>query len=182
MTERVLVLRDEVSLTVVHALAELEGWELREETGRAHLVLTSRRWSTPMGEEITYVADHPGGAQWLRVSGSGAVATTERLRGRIPCEDENELLAMVMVGDPVPCVRVAGKLAACRPERVDTRHLAALKRLLEHPEVAVRRAGIRSAYGCRWKELRGLVELRRGQEQRLRVQLDGLRQHLASVG
>lgn len=179
MSEQVLVLRDEVGLATVLALAELEGWELREETGRAHLVLASRRWSTAMGEEITYVADHPSGAQSLRVSGPGAVASAERLRERIACHEEAELLAVVLEGsDPVECIRVAGKLAACRPPQVDDRHLAALAVLLEHPEVAVRRAGIRSAYGCRWKELRGLVEERRADEQRLWVQLEGLRRWL----
>ncbi|MCX4245072.1 hypothetical protein [Paraliomyxa miuraensis] len=182
MSEHVLVLRDEVSLTVVHALAELEAWELREETGRAHLLLASRRWSTPMGEEITYVADHTSGAQSLRVSGPGAAATADRLRGRILCEDEGELLAMAMEGEPGPCVRVAGKLAACRPERAEERHLTALRRLLEHPEVAVRRAAIRSAYGCRWPELRDVVEARQGEEKRLQEQLEGLRAYLAEPG
>lgn len=181
MTGPVLVLRDEVGLPAVLALAEVEGWELREETGRAHLVLASRRWSTPMGEEVTYVADHIGGTQWLRVSGLGAAASAERLRGRILCVAEDELLGVVLEEeppDPVQCVRVAAKLAAVRPDKADERHLAALRRLLEHPDVAVRRAGIRSAYGCGWPELRALVEARRGVEDRLAVQLEHLRQAL----
>lgn len=181
MSERVLVLRDEVSLPAVLALAEQEGWELREETGRAQLLLASRRWTTEMGEEITYVADHIGGACSLRVRGAGAAATAERLRERIACHDEDELLAVVLDADPpdpVQCIRVAGKLAACRPQRMEPRHLAALERLLGHPQVAVRRAGIRTAYGCDWKELRGLVELRRADEQRLWVQLEQLRRFL----
>jgi hypothetical protein len=176
-----LVLRDDVALATVLALAGAEGWRLCEETARAHLVLASRRWSTPGGEEITYVADHPGGVQSLRIAGPGAADLARRLRERLPCHDEAELLAVVLDGDepePVACVRVASKLAACRPEAPDPRHLAALERLFGHPEDAVRRAGIRSAYGCRWTGLRALVEARRAREQRLREPLEALCRHL----
>lgn len=178
----VLVLRDDVSVATVVALADAEDWQLREETSRAHLVLASRRWTTTTGEEVTYVADHPGGAQSLRIVGPGATALARRLRDRLPCHDEEELLAVVLAKDEpdaVACVRVAGKLAAIRPERLEGRHLAALDRLLGHPAHAVRRAGIRSAYGCRWKELLLLVEERRSEEQRLAVQLEELRRYLA---
>jgi hypothetical protein len=176
----VLVLRNEVGLSSVAMVADAEGWRLREETSRAHLVLASRRWSIA-GGEITYVADHPGGAQSLRITGAAAAKAARRLRQWLPCHTEDELLAVVLGSDepdPVACVRVASKLAACRPEQPDARHIAALRRLFAHPQDAVRRAGIRSAYGCRWTELRALVEERRAQEQRLRVQLEELRRYL----
>lgn len=181
----VLVLRDEVSPSSVGLVADAEGWKLREETSRAHLVLASRRWLLASGEEITYVADHPGGAQSLRIAGAGAAKVARRMRQWLPCHTEDELLAVVLGGDepdPVACVRVASKLAAIRPEQPDARHVAALGRLLGHPKDAVRRAGIRSAYGCRWKELRALVEERRAEEQRLWVQLEELRRWLDGEG
>lgn len=186
-----LVLRDEASAAAVLALADAEGWQLREETSRAHLVLASRRWLTTSGEEVTYVIDHPGGAQSLRVEGTWAAALAKRLREWLPCHTEAELLDVVLgpsgaseasAPDPVACVRVASKLAAIRPEQPEPRHVAALERLLGHPADAVRRAGIRSAYGCRWKELRALVERRRGEEKRLVAQLEELRKHLDGEG
>lgn len=183
-----IVLRDEASAAAVLALADAEGWQLREETSRAHLVLASRRWLTTSGEEVTYVIDHPGGAQSLRVEGTWAAALAKRLREWLPCHPEAELLDVVLgpsgasEPDPVECVRVASKLAAIRPEQPEARHVAALERLLGHPADAVRRAGIRSAYGCRWKELRAMVERRRPVEQRLAVQLEELRRHLDGEG
>lgn len=184
-----LVLRDEVSAAAVLALADGEGWQLREETSRAHLVLASRRWLTTSGEEVTYVIDHPGGAQSLRVEGTWATALAKRLRDWLPCHVEAELLDVVLgpalgsdAPDPTECVRVASKLAAIRPEQPEPRHVAALERLLGHPVDAVRRAGIRSAYGCRWIELRAMVERRRIEEKRLAVQLEELRKHLDGEG
>jgi hypothetical protein len=53
---------------------------------------------------------------------------------------------------------------------------------LSHPVEAVRRAGIRSAYGCRWPQLRAVVERRRASEQRLAAQLEGLRRYLDGEG
>ncbi len=177
----VLVLRDEVGWSAVKVVADAQGWKLREETARAHLVLASQRWSTTSGEEVTYVADHPGGAQSLRITGVGASALAQRLRQWLPCHTEDELLAVVLDGDPpdpVACVRVASKLAACRPVRSDPRHVSALGRLLAHPEDAVRRAGIRSAYGCDWPELRTLIRERCRREPRLEPQLEELRAYL----
>jgi hypothetical protein len=189
-----LVLRDEVSAAAVLALADAEGWQLREESSRAHLVLASRRWITTTSEEVTYVIDHPGGAQSLRVVGTWAAALAKRLRDWLPCHAEAELLDVVLgpngtdgpngagEPDPVECVRVASKLAAIRPEHPSPRHVAALERLLGHSVEAVRRAGIRSAYACRWQELRAVVERRRAEEQRLAVQLEALRRHLDGEG
>jgi hypothetical protein len=181
----VVVLRDEVSLAAVLALADAEGWQLREETSRAHLVLASRRWVTTTGEEVTHVIDHPGGAQSLLVEGTWAAALAKRLRDWLPCHADAELFDVVLgveEPDPVACIRVASKLAALRPERYEPRHLAALERLLAHPVDAVRRAGIRSAYGCRWKELREVIERRRAEEPRLGAQFEELCRHLEGDG
>ncbi len=178
---QIIVLRDDVRLDAVLALADADGWELREETARAHLVLASRRWSASVGEEIEYVADHLGGAHWLRVSGDGAESLAARLREHFSHHDEDELLAIVLDGpnpEAVACVRVASKLAACRPAICDARHLQALERLLEHPVTAVRRAGIRSAYTCPWPELREVIARRRGAEEHLKAQLEHLEQYL----
>lgn len=175
----VIVLRDDVRLDAVLAYAEAGGWTLREETARAHLVLASRRWSVLMGEEIEYVADHVGGSQWLRITGADTLA--RRLRDRFGHHTEDELLATVLDGDspePVACVRVASKLAACRPAVAEPRHLAALERLISHPVTAVRRAGIRSAYTCPWPELEAIVKRRRGEEQHLSAQLEHLERYL----
>jgi hypothetical protein len=183
-SSHVLVLRDGVDAAAVLALADAEGWRLREETARAHLVLASRRWVTTSGEVVTWVVDHPGGASSLRIEGTGAAALTRRLRDRLPCHDEDELLAVVLSesADPVQLVRVASKLAACRPERADPRHVDALARLIGHDVEGVRRAGIRSAYGCRWPELREVVQAQRGKELRLLVQLVELRRWLDAEG
>ncbi len=178
----VIILRDEVRLEQVLALAEIEGWTLRAETSRAHLVLASRRWATGDRAEVTYIADHPGGAQSLIITGAGADDVAQRLSQRLPCHDAADLLAVVLdteQPDPVACIRVASKLAACRPEASEPRHLAALERLLSHDATAVRRAGIRTAYTCAWPELRALVDRRLGLETRLVSQLQHLAQYLA---
>lgn len=174
----VLVLHDDVRLDDVLAYAQADGWTLREEIARAHLVLASRRWTALVGEEIEYVADHIGGSQSLRITGSETVA--RRLRGRFAHHTVDELLAVVLAEqpDPVACVRVASKLAACRPPAAEPRHLAALGRLLSHPVTAVRRAGIRSAYTCPWPQLRALVKRRRAEEQHLSAQLEHLERYL----
>jgi hypothetical protein len=181
----VLVLRDEVGVAAVLALADAEAWQLQQETSRAHLVLASRRWVTLTDDEVTHVVDHLGGAHSLRIEGPGAAGQARRLRERLPCHQEDELLAMVLgqeEPDAVECIRVASKLAALRPAELDGRHLAALDRLLGHPSTAVRRAGIRSAYGCRWKALLAVVEQRVAQEQHLVAQLEALRRHVAGEG
>ncbi len=185
VTAEVIVLRDEVRLEAILAFADADGWILREQTSRAHLVLASRRWSASVGEEITYVADHPGGCHSLRVTGTSAGPLTTRLREQFPHHSEQELLDVVLGSDRpdgVACVRVASKLAACRPDACETRHLAALERLLGHPVTAVRRAGIRSAYTCGWPELLAVVEARQKQEQHLRAQLEHLTRYLKDGG
>lgn len=178
----ILVLRAEVGVADVRRVAADDGWELREQTTRAHLVLASRRWVTRDGTQITYVADHPGGAQSLRIEGKRAGSVARRLRERLPVHAEAELLAVVLEHDPpdpLQCVRVASQLAACRPDVLEARHLRALERLISHPVVEVRRAGIRSAYSCRWPQLAELVERRLAVEVRLAAQLGHLRQYLA---
>lgn len=186
-TTELLVLHDTVEAAAVLTIAETESWELREETDRAHLVLASRRWATTTGEQVTWVVDHPGGAQSLRVEGIWAAALVKRLREWLPCHDEKELLDAVLGSggsepDPVACIRAASQLAALRPEQPNARHVVALERLLTHPADAVRRAGIRSAYGCRWPQLRTLVEQRMPVEKRLRPQLEALLRSLAGDG
>ncbi|MEM9455182.1 MAG: hypothetical protein AAGF11_13455 [Myxococcota bacterium] len=174
----VIVLREDVRLEDVLAYAHADGWTLCEETPRAHLVLVSRRWTALIGEEIEYVADHIGGTHSLRVTGSETVA--RRLREHFAHHTVDELLAVVLAEqpDPVACVRVASKLAACRPPVAQPRHLAALGRLLSHPVTAVRRAGIRSAYTCSWPQLRALVKRRRAKEKHLGPQLEHLERYL----
>ncbi|MEM7153957.1 MAG: hypothetical protein AAF799_13995 [Myxococcota bacterium] len=178
----VIVLRDEVSLDDLLQLAAEQGWVLRGETARAHLVLASRRWTSREGVELTYVADHPGGAHSVRIVGKASSRVARNLRERVSAYSEDELLAVVLdhdPPDPVACIRVASKLAACRPELADARHLQAIEVLLAHPEPAVRRAGIRSTYGCRWPELRNVVDRRLAQEDRFIPQLEHLQRHLA---
>ena len=184
-TEEVIVLRDEVRLETVLAFADAGGWTLREETARAHLVLASYRWSASVGEEIAYVADHLGGAHSLCITGKGAAPLARRLREHFPHHDPQELLAAIVGGgapDPVTCVRVASKLAACRPVSCEPQHLAALERLLQHPVTAVRRAGIRSAYTCRWPELPAVLKRCRDREQHLGAQLEHLERYLLEEG
>lgn len=178
----VIVLRDEVSLDDLLELAAEQGWVLRGETARAHLVLASRRWTSREGVEVTYVADHPGGAQSLRIVGKAATRVARNLREKVSAFTEDELLAVVLDDadpDPVACIRVASKLAACRPEVADAKHLQAIEALLAHREPAVRRAGIRSTYGCRWPELRNIVDRRLAQETALTPQLEHLQRYLA---
>jgi len=179
----VIVLRDDVRLEAVLALAEADGWALREETERAHLVLASRRWSASVGEEITYVADHLGGCHFLRITGDEAEALAWDLRDRFDHHTEDELLARVLGGhqlEPVAAVRVASKLAALRPLTSEVGHMRALERLMTHPVTAVRRAGIRSAYTCPWPELLELVERCRKREKHLVTQLEHLARYLQS--
>lgn len=176
-----IVLHDDVGLAQLADLARQEGWTLVGETAGAHWVLATRRWQTETGVKITHVFDHPGGTHWLRLTGVQAKDRARRLRARLPHHTENELLDIVLQAaepDPVACIRAASKIAAYRPAAFELRHLAALEKLLGHSSVAVRRAGIRSAYGCRWPELRELVKRRREQEQRLVDQLADLDAYL----
>ena len=80
--------------------------------------------------------------------------------------------------DPRSWIRALSKLAVCRPAKLEGRWLAAWERALEHPARPVRRATIRTCYGCAWPELVKLVERRRDTESELAAQLEALLEHL----
>lgn len=178
MTDRndriVLVLSVAVRAADVRAIAEARNWTREGDTPRAHLALASRRYRTPEGAEVLEIEDHNGGVRSLRISGPTRGELARALAGQLPTRSTDEIIATASSSDPVACIRAAGELAASRPARFDPPHLAALQRLLTHPEPAVRRAGIRAAYGCQWPELRRWLGARMQAETRLASALAAL--------
>lgn len=172
--QHVLVLAPSVTARDVRALAVSSGWTLVGDTPRAHLEMASRRFHTRDGTEVLEVEDHIGGVRSLRIAGPGADAVARACLAALPTERMEDLYAIAEAGDPVACIRVAGRLAAGRPAAFSAAHLRALQQLLTHTEPAVRRAGIRAAYGCRWPELRAWLGARMQAETRLRTAILGL--------
>jgi hypothetical protein len=171
---RLVVLAESVSAHDVRAHADASGWMLVGDTPRAHLEMASRRFHTRDGTEVLEVEDHIGAVRSLRITGPSADAIARACEAALPTETPQALHAIVQRGDPVPCIRAAGRLAAGRPAAFDAAHLQAMQRLMTHPEPAVRRAGIRAAYGCRWPELRAWLGARMQVETRLRAAILGL--------
>lgn len=176
-----VVLRDQVRRAQVEAEMDRRRWPRTGEIDRGHFVMASVQWTPSRGTTVTYLEDHTGGARFVRIEGPPPTTRelARDLAAALPSEPVTKLIETAWEPGPAPVlVRVAGKLAACRPERCEHEHLAALANLFEHEHPAVRRAAIRTAYRYRWPELKAVVERRIGEDERLRPQLEHLRDWL----
>lgn len=180
-TTEVIVLRDEVSRASVVALAVREDWARTGQTDRGHLVMASEQWAPRSDVTVTWVENHTADVRLLRVVGSETSVTevVATLRAALPHDTRAALLDAARVrSGPAGLIRVAGKLAECRPPQCDAEQLTVLGRLLSHEETAVRRAAIRTAYRYPWPQLLELVQTRLATESRLQAQLEHLLEFL----
>ena len=177
----VIVVRDDVPRSAMRAVAERLSWRRTGQTDRGHLVMASERWSPAEGVTATWVDNHTSDVRSVHIAGKGEqladVATA--LKDALAHDDAASLVAAVKPdADPIALIRLAGKLATCRPQACDEGHLHALGELLCHDVVAVRRAAVRTAYNYPWPELVPIVEARQAKDPALAAQLQHLLQRL----
>jgi hypothetical protein len=181
--EEVVVLREQVSERDLVKLADDLCFTLTDDTTRGYFVLATKGWVGPDGTQLVHVEDHTADVRWVRTTGPDRTRVAMMVRERLPYYDPLELLSAAEAEEaPSACIRIISRLAPHRPEACDPRFLAVWERMLAHTSKAVRRAAIRTAYGCRWPELRRLIEQRRTAEDELAVQLHQLLQHLEDAG
>ena len=176
-TTEVIVLSDDVPRSRMRAIAHDSGWTRTGITDRGHLVMASEQWTVDPSTTVTWVENHTSGVRSARVEGDAArvAAIAAELREILPHEDRAALVeAAQLRAAPGGLIRLAGKLAECRPETCDPKHLDAVRRLLAHDNVAVRRAAVRCAYRYPWPEIAGLVRERYEADDVLGPQLEHL--------
>lgn len=173
-----IVLGDHVE---AHAIAKWAGMHavLVADVARGHSELAERRWRSDDGSEIAHLQDHVGEVRYVVLRGPRELAWAVELRAAFDTEDPGTLLASLQPSaDARSWIRALSKLAVCRPAALEGRWLAAWARALEHTSRPVRRAAIRTSYGCAWPELAHLVEERSIVETELGAQLSALLEHL----
>jgi len=177
----VFVLQDDVPRSAMRELAASLGWPRTGQTDRGHLVMASERWSPAEGITATWVENHTSDVRSVHVEGDGEAfeAAVTPLRAALGHDDAATLIAAVDTAtEPSALIRLAGKLATCRPLECNEDHLQALRVLLGHPEVAVRRAAVRTAYNYPWSELAPVIETQLADDAALATQLKHLLQRL----
>jgi hypothetical protein len=175
----VVVLREHVSERDVATLVEGLGFTLVDDTTRGYFVLATKAWTGSDGTQLVHVEDHTADVRWVQTTGTDRMRLITTIRERLPYYDPVELLSAAQAEEsPAACIRVISRLVPYRPDDCDPRFLAAWERMLTHRVRAVRRAAIRTAYGCPWPELRQLVERQLETEEELVPQLRQLVQHL----
>jgi hypothetical protein len=175
-----IVLEPQVGASAVRELADRVGWQPAGATTRGFDVLASLRFAAPEETDLLYAEDHTADCRWIRIEGPRASSVELVVRGALPWVRREDVFARIAGGDPLECIRAAGPLSVMRPPYFDPSHYAALRKLLEHPEAAVRRAGVRAAFGCRWRQLRGLVDDLLKNEERPQPRLEALASWLDS--
>lgn len=159
------------------AIVDEHGWLLVADIPRGHAEPAAWQWEAPDGSRVAYIEDHIGDVRFFQITGPGREALGRELRRRLPYVDVEALLDDAETAEePVTCIRALSRLVVCRPPKAERRWLDIWAKMLGHEHVAVRRAAIRTAYGCPWPELRAIVEARRGTETRLADQLEALLQ------
>jgi hypothetical protein len=175
----IVVLREQVSERDVIAFVTEQGLELIDDTTRGYDVLATKAWATPDHTQLVHIEDHTADVRWVQTSGPDRMRLVTALRERLPYYDPVELLSAAQAEEsPTACIRIISRLVPYRPGDCDPRFLAAWKRMLAHENKAVRRAAIRTAYGCPWPELCELVEQRLEVDEALGTQLRQLLRHL----
>jgi hypothetical protein len=185
MNDAIVLALDE-GATASDVAACLRGLGLRvvERSPVGHLMLHGLRWRAGDGAEVWYVEDHVGDARSLRVStehgGPRAAELAKALGAALPVVELETLADRIAQGDPIACIRSAGRIVSlCGPDP-DARVLESLARLLTHRDDAVRRAGIRLGWACRWPQARAIVAARLPHETRLRPTMEALAEWLPS--
>jgi len=173
-----IVLGDHVEASAIAAWAGRHG-TLAKDVARGHSELAERRWRATDGSEIVHLQDHVGEVRYVVLGGPRELALAVELRAAFDTEDPGTLLAALQPSaDPRSWIRALSKLAVCRPATLEGRWLAAWERGLAHPARPVRRAAIRTCYGCTWPEIAVVVQRRLAEETELRPQLEALLEHL----
>lgn len=181
MSDRIVVLRDTVSLRDMKRLATGHGWAFTGDVPRSRFVLASHRWQTADGSEVTYTEDHTGDVRYVRVDGPDHEGLARFIAEALPSWSEEELLAQAeQATEPLPCIQVLSRLAVCRPLRPSKRYVAVWQWMLKHRHRAVRRAAIRTAYDCHWPEMIEVLHERLAIEAELVAQLQDVLDHLES--
>ncbi|MEM6293130.1 MAG: hypothetical protein AAGA54_17775 [Myxococcota bacterium] len=175
----IIVLNDVVHHAAILEVARRWGWKPVGDVRRGHFVLASERFTASDGTSIEYLEDHTANVRFMQLVGPGQRDIVRRLRQELPYYDEQVLLREVpQATEPVDWIRGLSRLAAYRPREFSTPYLALWSRALNHRDRAVRRAAIRTCYGCPWPELVPLVAGRIAVERELRKPLKTLAQHL----
>ncbi|MBV1859219.1 MAG: hypothetical protein KUG77_12465 [Nannocystaceae bacterium] len=177
-----LVFRESVDRDQVVAFARRLGWTASGDVQRGHFVLASERFTTSDGTTIEYLEDHTGDVRFVQLSGPSQRSVAAVMRESLPCYDASELLrALPESKEPIEWLRGLSRLAVYRPKHTNTLYLSLWSRALNHADVSVRRAAIRTTYGCTWPELLPLVIGRIAVEREIKRPLQALARHLKSV-
>jgi hypothetical protein len=177
-----IVLGDHVEAAQIATWARRHG-DLVKDVARGHSELAERRWRSDDGSEIVHLQDHVGEVRYVVLLGARELAWAVELRAAFDTEDPGTLLSSLQPSaDSRSWIRALSKLAVCRPAKLEGRWLAAWERALAHPARPVRRAAIRTSYGCAWPELARAIEKRLPAETELAAQLEALLEHLRRLG
>jgi hypothetical protein len=169
-----IVLDAETTTADVRRLARQRGWTPAGDTPRGHDVMASLRFRAGSDTDVWLGEDHTSGCRWIRIEGPSSLEVGGAIRNGVGWVRPNDVLSRLERADAVGCIRLAGQLAAVRPVQFDADHFDALRRLITHDEIPVRRAGIRSAFGCRWPQLAALVREQLQRKQRPQPGLEAL--------
>ncbi len=176
-----LVLDDSAEARAVIASLLMRG-ELFEDVARGHSELACRRIRTSTGDELAYLEDHVAEVRFITIDGPQATAHADQLMRAFRFVARGTLLASMNDNAPPGAwIRGLSRLAVLRPAVADAALLAIWTRALAHPVAAVRRAAIRTCYGCRWPALGAIVRARIDADPRLREPLRQLAAHLARI-
>ncbi len=177
-----LVFRETVRRDRIVALAEGLAWTPTANVQRGHFVLASERFSTTDGTTVEYLEDHTADVRFAQVSGPSQSPVLGILRKAMPVYEEDALLDEVSTAqEPLAWIRGLSRLSVYRPETTHARYLSLWSRALNHESPVVRRAAIRTTYGCAWPEMLPLVHGRIALDRELRRPLESLARHLASL-
>ena len=177
-----VVFRESVDRAAIVRFARRLGWTAGGDVRRGHFVLASERFTTSDGTTVEYLEDHTADVRFVQISGPSLHTVSAILRESLPYYDASELLAHLPESrDPFEWIRGLSRLSVYRPELTHPRYLAVWSRALNHSVVAVRRAAIRTSYGCRWPELLPLVLGRAALERELERPLERLARHLRGL-
>lgn len=177
-----LVFRESVDRESIVAFARRLGWASSGDVQRGHFVLASERFTTSDGTTVEYLEDHTSDVRFVQISGPSLHTVGSILRESFPHYDADTLLgALPDADDPLDWIRGLSRLAVYRPELTHPRYLALWSRALNHADTAVRRAAIRTSFGCRWPELLPLVLGRAAIDRELKRPLEALARHLKSL-
>lgn len=177
-----LVFRESVDRDRLVGFARRLGWSGSGDVRRGHFVLASERFTTSDGTSIEYLEDHTGDVRFVQLSGPSQSSVASILRESLPCYEASELLrTLPEAKEPIQWLRGLSRLAVYRPKQTNTLYLSLWSRALNHTDASVRRAAVRTSYGCTWPELLQLVLGRIAVEREIKRPLQALARHLKRV-